>query len=74
MSRLWKSKKVEESGLPRVTKPERLEKPIERSAEPRILERIIESRKPEDLDTVTQLMKELRLSQVEAQKRLDEQM
>ena len=37
-------------------------------------ERIIERRKPEDLDTVTQLMKKLRLSQAEAQKRLNEEM
>ena len=76
MSRLWKSKKVEESGLLRATRPERLEKlvVIERPTEPRIPERIIERRKPEDLDTMTQLMKELRLSQTEAQQRLDEQM
>ena len=47
---------------------------IECSTEPRIPERIIERSKPKDLDTVTQLDKELRLSQVEPQKRLDEQM
>ena len=76
MSRLWKSKKAEESGLPRPARPDRLEQRVvlERSTESRIPERIIERSKPKDLDNVTQLVKELRLTQVEAQKMLDEQM
>ena len=47
---------------------------LERLPEFRIQECNIERSKLKDLDSVTQLMKELRLSQVEAQKRLDEQM
>ena len=47
---------------------------LERSMESRISRHIIERRKPEELDTVSQFMKELRLSQVEAQSRLNEQM
>ena len=76
MSRLWKSKEVEGSGLPRLVRPDRQEKPVvlEHSMDSRIPERIIERRKSEDLGDVTQLMKEMRLSQVEAQKRLDEQL
>ena len=76
ISRLWQSKKVEESRLPPPVRPERRERPVvlERSTDSRIPEHIIDRGKPEDLDTGTQLMKELRLRQVEAQKRLDEQM
>ena len=72
ISRLLKSKKVEESRLPRPARLDRLEKPVvlESSTEFRTPERSIERRKPEDMDTVTQLMKELRLRQVEAQTRL----
>ena len=72
ISRLWKSKKVEESGLPRPTRSDSLEKPVvlERSTESGIPERIIERSKPKNMDTVTQLMKKLRLRQVKAQKGL----
>ena len=75
ISRLRKFKKVEESELPRPARPDRLEKPVvlEHSTESRIRGHIIKRRKPEDLDTVTQLMKELRLRQVEAETRLNEQ-
>ena len=65
MSRLWKVKQIDDSGSRSV----KLERPMERpttSAPDRI-----ERKKPEDLDSVTQLMKELRLSQDEAQKRLE---
>ena len=47
---------------------------LKRPPESRAPKRIIEKTKPEDVDSVIQLMKELRLSQMEAQKRLDEQM
>ena len=65
MSRLWKVKQIDDSGSRSV----KLERPMERpttSAPDRI-----ERKKPEDLDSVTQLMKELRLSQDEAQKTLE---
>ena len=77
MSRLWKSKKVEETGHPRPARMEKLQEKtviLERPPKSRIQERNVERRKPEDLGSVTQHMKELRLSQVEAQKRLDEKM
>ena len=69
MSRLWKVKQIDDSG----SRPVKLERPIEGPATIRAPDRI-ERKKPEDLDSVTQLMKELRLSQDEAQKRLEEQM
>ena len=65
MSRLWKVKQIDDSG----SRPVKLERPIERPT-PRAPDHI-EQKKPEDLDSVTQLMKELRLSQAEAQKRLE---
>ena len=67
MSRLWKVKQIDDSG----SRPVKWERPIERPTT-RTPDRI-ERKKPEDLDLVTQLMKELRLSQAEAQKRLEEQ-
>ena len=65
MSRLWKAKKVEESRHVRPTKLEKFQEKtiiLERPPESQAPERIIERRKREDLDSVTQLMKELRLS------------
>ena len=67
MSRLWKVKQIDDSGSRLV----KLEGPIKRPTT-RVPDRI-EQKKPEDLDSVTQLMKELRLSQAEAQKRQEEQ-
>lgn len=71
MSKLWKAKRMDES-----TKPQSIDKI--RPAPARIIERPQEikvpgRRKVEELDDVTQLMKELKLSQLEAQKRHDEQ-
>ena len=68
ISRLWKVKPIDDSGSRHV----RLERPIEHPAT-RAPDRI-KPKIPEDLDSVTQLMKELQLSQAEAQKRLEEQM
>ena len=69
MSRLWKVKQIDDSG----SRPVKLERPIEHPATTRAPDHI-ERKKPEDPDSVTQLMIELRLSQAEAQKRLEEQM
>jgi hypothetical protein len=70
MSKLWKAKKVEESGPQ--DKAEKV-KPvkIEKSAEPIRLPR---KGKAEELDSVTELMRELKLSQLEAQRKVDEQL
>ena len=56
MSRLWKVKQIDDSCLC----PVKLERTIERLT-PRALDHI-ERKKPEDLDSGTQLMKKLRLS------------
>ena len=53
MSRLWKVKQIDDSG----SSPVRLERPIERPTT-RAPDRI-ERNKPEDLDSVTHIMKEL---------------
>ena len=66
MSRVWKVKQIDDSG----SHPVKLERPIERPTT-RAPDRI-ERKKPKDLDSVTHLMKDLRLSQAEAQKKLEE--
>jgi len=62
MNKLWKSK-MSEKALPR---PER-EQP-ERKQKPKVV------KKPESMDEVTKLMKELQIRQLEAQKRMDEEL
>ena len=54
MSRLWNVKQIDDSG----SSPVKLERPIERPVTTGAQDRI-ERKKPEDLYTVTQLMKEL---------------
>jgi len=59
MNKLWKSK-MSEKALPR---PERKQKP-----------EVMKSNKPESMDEVTKMMKELQIRQLEAQKRMDEEL
>jgi len=62
MNKLWKSK-MSEKALPR---PER--KQPERKQKPEVV------KKPESMDEVTKMMKELQIRQLEAQKRMDEEL
>jgi len=61
MNKLWKSK-MSEQALPR---PERKKK-----QKPEV----VKSNKPELMDEVTKMMKELQIRQLEAQKRMDEEL
>jgi len=64
MNKLWKSK-MSEKALPRPERkqPERKQKP-----------EVGKSNKPESIDEVTKMMKELQIRQLEAQKRIDEEL
>jgi len=66
MNKIWKSK-MRDGGkaLPRPERkqPERKQKP-----------EVVKSNKPELMDKVTKMMKELQIRQLEAQKRMDEEL
>jgi len=61
INKLWKSKMRDEKALPL---PEQKQK----------LEAKVKSNKPESMDEVTKIMKELQIRQLEAQKRMDEEL
>ena len=71
MSKLWKAKKVEDNPgqLDKAEKvrPVKIEKPTEPTRLPR-------KGKAEDLDNVTELMRKLKLSQLEAQRKVEEKL
>jgi len=66
MNKLWKSKMRDgDKALPRPERkqPERKQKPD-----------VVKSNKPESMDEVTKMMKELQIRQLKAQKRMDEEL
>jgi len=64
MNKLWKSK-MSEKALPR---PERKQPERKQKSE------VVKSNKPESMDKLTKMMKELQIRQLEAQKRMDEEL